>query len=556
MNENRPKVIVDLVYKIQDVVSFLKENNISVELATELINSLYTNPDSDKAVITEDEPEEKKEVSVSEARVIAEKEGKGYSYFDKWYTNKRALQSDLHLYGKDIKESIEDLVKQGYTIKDAIEEYMSKEVFGNMEITIFGKKVNMDAFCRINNIPMGLIRANMLENKSSYKEELLKYIMSRAISPMYPVDGAIYSLNATSTLPYVNFQIAEKTPKSTVDTKVDEPKPISYDGKEYNTAEEFFNHFNFTFSKQKLISGIAKDKGVDIGEAANIWLEEVFSRTKDVTVSGVKHDTLLDVLKIHNIPLCEFWLFCKDTGYKTIDSKKEAIVDYLESHKDEFVDKKSVYDELGKPCTYNGKKYASGMDLFKEYNVGISYGIGAMRERGLSPAEVIAYHTDEDKFISPKTKKPYVPTGEQRIIEQSYLKIRKNRCKKVTYQGKEYPSILAALDDIGMTDEYKNIHYRIKKKNMSFEAAVDDVLVNKKPDKRSNKDKSFTYAHTTYKNLNEACKCYDVRPSKVMAYASNYGVNLETAFGIIVGDLKEKDCGIKKKRMYHENVWS
>ena len=532
------EVIINLVSKVQDIVKFLKENDLDPELAKELISSIYDGSNSKK-----EEP--KKELSIAEAREVAEKDGKGYSYFGKWYTNRKTLQKELHLYGKEIDAFIKRMMGNGATLKEAIEDYVGRLVFGDIEEEIYGKKVKISDFCMLNNIPMGIIRARKLERKSSYKDEIIKYIRSNDISPKYPEDKPSITPVAVDSITKIEVE------KSTM---------VIYNGKEYSCPKNFFDSFQFKGANSHKISTIAKENNISIGRAADMWLENKFNKCTHIVLRDVPYNSLTELLKFHHIPFCDFWLYCRDNSYKGSKGQKIAIEEYRKYYPEKFRDNELVHYSLEQPCTYDGKEYASGMELFKKYGVGISYGISAMQERGLSPAEVVDYHSEDGEFITPKSNRidpKYEPTGKQKLIEQSYTKIRSKKTDGVEYQGKKYSSRAEALDDLGMTTEEGNVAYRMNKKGTTFEEAVDDVLVNKKNTGRKKKEEgSFVYAQVSYSTLNEACKCYNIRESKVRSYAYDYGVNLDTAFGILVGDIKEKDCGIKKKRMYQENIWA
>lgn len=566
------KVLVDLAKKtnmepsvlIGLIIAEFGQDAIDVDIPS----SVFGKDDEEKeeTVVEETEPIEvqidvekpKQPIgSVKIAHQIAEKNGKGFSYFGKFFCNKREFQKKLHLTG-EIKRYVLQEMEKGRTLEESVEEWCHDNIFDILTVTFKNRSYNMSSYIKKAGIAAGYVRAEKLDSPSISWEKAIKRVLSK-MRLEAPKKEEIEDIKTEAMSYTMNYD-----PKNIQKKPGNKKIPTEYHGEHFESRSDFYAKYHIsgvTNGKILAYAGSGLFKG--LGDAFDHFLDVEFSKYKNIPFNGMEFEDLTELLDFYKVDYCDFWVYIKENRvYPTYIQQGSAIESFASAYPNKFkraISIKQVHKILQKPVDYNGKHYVNGMDLLREYCSSISQAIGTMADRGLSPEELIEYHVDEDGTVieakdvrlNQKKKEPHEYKGADRVAHQSYTKIGiKPKNIPVTYNGKEYRSIQDGCDQLGIAQDCKNVRNRMKK-GMSFEEAVDDVLMNKSNRGRKRKEEDpFIYESVKYNTLFDACKVYDVKESSVRNYAKDYGVKLHLAFGVIVGDIDEKDLGIDKKKAY------
>lgn len=497
--------------------------------------------------------------TASFAHKIAEKRGQGYSYFGKFFIDKRAFQKQLHLTG-EIKKYTDEAFENGRSMQDAVEEWCLNH-YGNIIIDINRTKCKFSDYIKKTGISAGYVRAEKLDDPRISWEKAIKRVSARMKKPVPTKDDLKDITYTQKSYEYIVTPITKpidievlKTGRKSI--------PIDYHGEHFKSKSEFYTAYKITGQYIAKVHEYESSKMFkDIGDAFDHFLQMYFEKRKDVELNDMVFEDMVECLDFYHIDYCDLWVYMKNNKLSTV-SDAELLEKFVADNPGKFRRATGVskaHKILAQPCEFEGVHYATGMDLIREYGIGMVQAIGTIADRGLSPAELIKYHLDgngnfieaKDSRLNQKKKEETEMTPEQRRVAQSYTKIgTKRRNTPVTYNDKEFRSVNDGCDQLGIATEYQNVRRRMSN-GMTFEEAVDDVLMNKKKTGRKSKEEDgFSYQQVDYDSLYEACNCYDIKESSVRNYARAYGVKLEVAFGIIVGDIKEDEVGIKKKKAF------
>ena len=196
--------------------------------------------------------------TVKAAHTIAEKNGKGFSYFGKFFTDKRSFQKKLHLTG-DIKRYVDQEMEKGRSLEESVEEWCHNNIFDIMTVTFNKKTYNMSNYIKRAGIAAGYVRAEKLESPSISWEKALKRIISK-MKLEAPKQEELEDI----VTPY-QFMITPVSEKKN-ETKTTRKIPVDYKGVHYDTKIDFYiaNHIYGQYQKEVRsyeTSGLFKDTG-------------------------------------------------------------------------------------------------------------------------------------------------------------------------------------------------------------------------------------------------------------------------------------------------------